>query len=489
MPICTGCGAASARGAASCANCGDSLTGGPAIGPVVESEAPAAASPWGAGRVHQARDWPVPHRGWLTAGKLLLAPTGLLLAAAVLGSASSDEALLYLAVSSRFQVWMSLTLTAFGAPWTSTLGEGPGTSAETLQVLPYAITLGWLAALWLGLRLTARSRLDAGADANPRAAAAQALRVGAVSAAVALLLGLLSTGNPVADLAPDTVHAESGVALLPLALSAGLAAAGLAFAVDAAPLLRAAAARRRWLGGWLLAWQHAARVTAGLLAALTAVALVLRLVADHPYPLADHQSLTVNGGLFVYAIGSGARTLSPTWMGMKPGSSFALYDLAGHGAVWWLAAAPVLLAALALGWSAHRGRLALADRARLAVLYTALPALLVLGTTTRLRYTQTGGYDLDARPWPDLVGWSVTSVLAAGAAWAVFGALLVPAVLDALRRTPAPVREPDAPEGGSYGPEGESYGLVEVAAEPEPAVAHADLLDSHDAYRRPLQGS
>ncbi|MGW4382372.1 hypothetical protein [Kitasatospora sp. NPDC004531] len=495
MPICPSCGAAVAGAVATCANCGRPLGAPPsAIGEVVADDT-AGPSPWGAGRVHQDRQWPTPSRGWLTAGRVLLAPTALLVVLAVLGSTvggrdvggvQDDPAVNW--TTHTFQMWLQLTLTAFGAPWRSTSTSTYGTATATIHVLPYAVALGWLALLWLGQRLAARARAAAGAaEPTGLAAGAQALRTGALSAAAALVLGWISSGSSHKDLEALELSTDvtTGPAMVPLGVSAFLAAAAVVLAVDGQGALRAEAARRRLLGGWLLAWQHAARVVGGLLALLTVVSVVMQVVADRPFALSDFRALAVNNGVQLFGIGTGARGRLDLLTGTRQ-DSFALYDLGGHGGQWWLAVLPVLLAALALGWSAHRGRLTQLDRARLAVLYAALTAALVLGTSTWLSdHSAIKGEVHDGRT--DVVGWSLATVLPAAAAWAVFGALLVPAVLDAVRRTPVPLSAP-LPAQATGEPEGAS-GLVElVVEEHRPTVGRIDVLDSHAAYRRPDAG-
>ncbi|MFJ1753250.1 hypothetical protein [Kitasatospora sp. NPDC088134] len=525
MPICTSCGAAAAGAADSCANCGGRLAPA-AIGEVVEvgaigeaveagAGAPVGPSPWGAGRVHHARELPALSPGWLTAGRVLLAPTLLLVVTAVLCTAGDDrpeDTPRLTAVGrsgSGFQSWLGYVLTAFGTPLRASTGSSTPASkgavvignTVTDHVVPYTITLAWLLALGLGLYAVARGRRRTGAaEPTARAAALQALRTGALSAAVALLLGLLGSEHTSVALTGGSLTratTDTGPLLLPLGLSAGLAAAVLVLAVDGAAALRAEAAHRPWLGGLLLAWQHAARVAGVLLVLLTAVSAVLRLLSDGLHVRAPYVSLTVNGGLYLLGFGSGAR---PLLLG-RPGA--ALYDLGDAGARWWLAALLPLLAALALGWSAHRGRLTQLDRLRLAGVYAVLTAVPVLGTSTWA--TVESAFKKDGRSSGlDLLGWELPSVLIAFAAWALFGALAVPAVLDAVRRSPAPWAPPraDAPPlearvgaAERYVPEqdvperdgGERHGLVELVLEerPRPLAAAGADGDPHAAYRRP----
>ncbi|MFD8593717.1 hypothetical protein ACFV1L_01785 [Kitasatospora sp. NPDC059646] len=490
MPICPTCGAAVAGAPASCANCGQPPgPPPPAIGEVVADDTAApGSSPWGSGRVHPDRAWPTPSRGWLTAGRVLLAPTALLVVLAALGSAVGgrgigvDDDPAVRGTAHTFQMWLQLTLTAFGTYWKNTNTSSFGTSAAGIHVVPYAVTLSWLALLWLGQRLAARARAAAGAaEPTARAAGAQALRTGALSAAAALALGRLSTGSSHVDEASMklSMQVSTGPAMVPLGVSAFLAAAVVVLAVDGQGALRIEAVRRRWLGGWLLAWQHASRVVGGLLALLAVVAVAMQVLVDRPFPQSTFRALTLNGGVYLFGIGSGARAGTGA-------DSFALYDLGGHGAQWWPAVVPVLLAALALGWSAHRGRLTHLDRCRLAALYAAATAALVLGSSIWFSERSTiKGEVHESRI--DLVGWSVASVLVAAAAWAVFGALLVPALLDAVRRTPVALSVP-LPAQAAAGPEG-AFGTVElVVEEARPAAGHADVLDSHAPYRRPDAG-
>ncbi|MEV7214842.1 hypothetical protein AB0O31_17320 [Kitasatospora cineracea] len=514
MPICQSCGAASPDPAVTCANCGRPVAA-PAIGDVVEDTGSAAAgpSPWGAGRVHHPRELPVPSRGWLTAGRVLIAPTGLLVLAAVIGTASADgradEGTFATGWPSEgFQTWLALVLTAFGTPLRMVM-SAPGTKADTISsdshLILYAVALGWLLALWGGQHLTARARRR-GAAAEPTAAAAslQALRTGALSAALALLLGLLAGHDADTGMKSAELKVEIGPVLLPLALSAGLAAAAVVLAVDGAPALRAEAARRGLLGSLLLAWQHASRVVGGLLVLLTAVALVVQLSATDAFPDSDSLGLVTNNGLLLHGVGSGATLLTPGAFGFGH-RSMSLFDPDGHGGGWWFAVLLPLAAALALGWSAHRGRLARRDRAVLAGLYAALTAALLLGTSiwssqNRSAAAEVSRFSVQTR---DTLGWSLPSVLVACALWALLGALAVPAVLDAVRGTPAPLPAPAVPAAPAVPPmpaapplpaqaaaDTLAHGSVELVAEAPPvAAAVADPGgDPHAAYRRPDAG-
>ncbi|WP_282205951.1 hypothetical protein [Kitasatospora fiedleri] len=529
MPICLSCGAASVGAAATCANCGGQLAA-PAIGEVVEDTGtgPAGPSPWGAGRVHHGRDLPLPSRGWLTAGRVLLAPTGLLVLAAVIGAGSGDGDGSPLFESSwsaeGFQAWLALVLTAFGAPVrlvmtaTGPRADGPASGlSSSSHLVMYLVTLGWLLALWLGLRVSARARRRDGAtEPTGPAAGLQALRTGVLSALVALLLGWLA-GYDTDAAATPSLRIETGPELLPLTASAGLAAAVLVLAVDGAAALRAEAARRGWLGSLLLAWQHAFRVLGGLLALLTAVALVAQLVSDDVFPDSASLGLVTNNGLLLFGVGGGATLLTADSFGLGH-RAMSLFDLDGHGGGWWFAVLLPLAAALALGWSAHRGRLAQRDRAVLAGLYAVLTGALLLGTsiwsTLGGKRDEVAGIVLDSR---DTLGWSLLSVLVSALAWGAAGALLVPAVLDAARRTPAPlVPAPPHPAAGPAVPPVPAgppvlpvlpaqagadrfgavpHGSVELVSDelpapaapvPAPTAAGSDPhADPHAAYRRP----
>ncbi|BAJ28907.1 MULTISPECIES: zinc ribbon domain-containing protein [Kitasatospora] len=528
MPICPSCGAASPDPAATCANCGRPVAA-PAIGDVIEDAGSAAAgpSPWGAGRIHHTRETPLLSRGWLTAGRVLIAPTALLVLAAAIGSGTSDggdsTGPFATAWSTEgFQTWLALVLTGLGAPLRMVI-TSPGGKAATISgdshLIMYAVSLGWLLTLWTGLHLVARGRRRAAlAEPAPAAAGLQALRTGALSAAVALLLGWLAGHDTDLGSKSSALKVEIGPELLPLTLTAGLAAAAVVLAVDGAAALRAEAARRGWLGSLLLAWQHASRVLLGLLALLTAVALVVQLSGDRTFPHSDTLGLAVNNGLLIHGVGSGASLLTAGVFGFGH-ESMSLFDLGGHGDGWWCAALLPLAAALALGWSAHRGRLAPRDRAVLAGLYAALTAVLLLGTSMWATQSRSGagagGLSLQSR---DTLGWSVVSVLVAAAVWALFGALVVPAVLDAVRGTPvpphapAPLPAPAAPPAvpplpaappplpaaapalpvlpGQTVTDTLAHGSVELVPEepPAPAVALDKDGDPHAAYRRPVEG-
>ncbi|WP_033213359.1 hypothetical protein [Kitasatospora phosalacinea] len=523
MPICPSCGAASAGPAATCANCGRPLAA-PAIGDVVEDTAPVGAgSPWGTGKVHHTREAPLLSRGWLTAGRVLVAPTALLVLSAVIGTASQDGASSRTAMpfgaGDGFQSWLSLVLTAFGAPLRIVMsavkrrGDGSATSLETsVHLVLYLVALGWLLALWSGLHLGVRARRRAGA-AEPAGAAVgvQALRTGAVSAVVALLLGWLAGQDSDGGDGYAAMSTEVGPSLLPLALSAGLAAVVLVLAVDGAAALRAEAARRGWLGSLLVAWQHAFRVVLALLVLLTAVGLVMQLSYGDSLWNTGTLAMVTNYGVMVHGLGSGATLLVGGFEDSR--LSVSLFDLGDHGDGWWFALLPALVAALALGWSAHRGRLVQRDRAVLAGVYALLNALLLLGTSV---WSTIGGSNsgsggvggvggLTFRT-EDVLGWSVLSVLVSSAVWGVFGALAVPGLLDGLRGTPVPLAPPRpvAPPMPAVPPVpgalpslpgqavGErldtvAHGSVElVVDEPAaPAVARDGDADPHAAFRRP----
>ncbi|MFB7944658.1 hypothetical protein ACFC6L_07020 [Kitasatospora phosalacinea] len=527
MPICPSCGAASADPAATCANCGRPFSA-PAIGDVIEGTASAGAgpSPWGAGQVHHTRETPLLSRGWLTAGRVLIAPTALLVLAAVIGAASqdgSDSSTTTVGWSTEgFQTWLTLALSAFGAPLTSrvnsTVGStfadsGDSVSTSTTHLVMYLVTFGWLLLLWAGLHLAGRARRRAGAvEPTAPAAALQALRTGALSGAVALLLGWLARHETGLGGDEDlSMTMQVGTALLPLTVSAALAAAALVLAVDGAAALRAEAARRGWLGSLLLAWQHASRVIGGLLVLLTAVALVVRLSSEEVFGETGSGPLgmVTNDGLHLYGIGSGATALGLGTFGLHP-SSFSLFDLDGRSSGWWFTVLPVLAAALALGWSAHRGRLPHRDRAVLAGLYAVLTAALLLGTSMWYVSSRTSPSGKSMTNTMDLSGWSVVSVLLSALCWGAFGALVVPAVLDALRRTPVPLAppRPDLPPLPTVPPqpgalplvrpvlpgragadllEKAPYGSVELVVDepPAPAVALGEDEDPHAAFRRP----
>ncbi|MGW4803222.1 hypothetical protein, partial [Kitasatospora sp. NPDC004272] len=447
MPICPSCGAASADPAVTCANCGRPLSA-PAIGDVIEDTGPVGGSPWGAGKVHHTREAPALSRGWLTAGRVLIAPTLLLVLAAAIGTGSQDDdsyRITPFGSENGFQSWLSLVLTGFGAPLrvvmhaTKRRGDASTTSLETnVHLVLHLVALGWLLLLWLGLHLGARARRRAGA-AEPAGAAVgiQALRTGAVSAVVALLLGWLAGQESGGGDGYASMSSEVGPALLPLTLSAGIAAAVVVLAVDGAAALRAEAARRGWLGSLLVAWQHAFRVVCGLLVLLTAVGLVMQLSYGDSLWNAGPLVMVTNYGVVVHGIGSGATLL----VGGFEDSHLAvsLFDLGDHGDGWWFAVLPALVAALALGWSAHRGRLAQRDRAVLAGVYALLNVLLLLGTSMWSTMGgptsgEVGGFTVRTE---DTVGWSVLSVLISSAVWGAFGALAVPGLLDGLRGTPA----------------------------------------------------
>nr|WNW38234.1 hypothetical protein RKE32_12135 [Streptomyces sp. Li-HN-5-13] len=144
----------------------------------------------------------------------------------------------------------------------------------------------------------------------------------------------------------------------------------------------------------------------------------------------------------------------------------------------------------------------------LAGLYAVLTAALLLGTSiwaaqSRSSAAGVGGFSLRDR---DALGWSLPSVLVACALWALLGALVVPAVLDAVRGTPVPPAAPAAPAvppapsvppmpvvpplPGQTVADTLAHGSVEPVADlpPTAAVAADAGGDPHAAYRRPDAG-
>lgn len=503
MANCTSCGATSEEGAAACGSCGRPSAPPP---PVPAPSAPAAAPPpapsygppagapgyppspppgpgrppvvgppavgsWGGGTPYEPRRGPSPLTSWLTGSdwrpalRAAIAPTGVLLAAALVTAVPSDYDYDTFIASpgfgDRFGAALSMTLNAFGAPFRLT--GHPASGRESLddlelgfRVLPMTVTVLWALALWLGLRAGARGRRAAGAQLTRGQAGGEALRTAVVLAGVALLLGLVggTTWRPA-----DRFDDDSGYPVRSTGMSFGadsgwleavgwtaLLAAALAFAVHGTDALRWAAWRSRSVRGWAVAALTAGQALALAvgLAALTAFVLV---AANSKEGVETAVSLAFlpNLGLLLLGFGSGA-----TWRvhsGLSGGDTgwgdrdsnveISFFDLRDATADWRWSALLALAAAGLLGWSAYRRRLDAADRLRLAAVYAV--ALTVLMTVAGAQMTRTmsmRGWTSSARvdmSQETSVGLVFLGVLLANVVWAVVGALLVPPLLAAVR--------------------------------------------------------
>ncbi|WP_405012941.1 hypothetical protein [Kitasatospora sp. NBC_01539] len=464
MAICTGCGAASAGWARSCANCGRSFDrpGEPVsaglIGAVeVEAEAgsgaASAAGRWGRGVPYEPRGGGPAAFGralapWAPAARALLAPTVLLLVAAALlaqpggGFPAGDY-------GSRLRVCMARVLAAFGAATeTRSAGDSDGTLGLNSQVTSggmLLLTVLWTVLLWLGLR-AARRR---GPRADARTALAEAGRTGVLAGVVVVLLGL--AGRVRVPAFPDFPGRGSYLvepSLWPTVPVAVLLAGATALAVHG----RAADPPR------VAPWRAPARAAAA--AAVTSVALagaavvVLAALRDDGPTLWAVVPMAFDGGLFLLAFGSGAQIRVENWGTDTGPEAFSLLHPGAVSWAWWTVPAAVVAALVLAGW-ACRLRPDPRARVRLAVLHTVLLSALmvVAGLSDR--------YSLGLEPTRRGVAWSlgVVGVLVANAVWSAVGALVLPAVFG--RVGPARVRIGAPPAGGAEP-------SVEPVAAPEP---------------------
>ncbi|GJF29569.1 hypothetical protein KNE206_22690 [Kitasatospora sp. NE20-6] len=480
MAICTGCGAASAGWARSCANCGRSFDradqpGEPVsaglIG-VVEAEAgsgaASAAGRWGRGVPYEPRGGGPAAFGralapWAPAARALLAPTALLLAAAALLAQSESVGFPAGDYGSRFRVCLARVLAAFGAATeTRSAGDSDGMLMLNSQVTSAAVlllTALWTALLWLGLRAAGRRRST---PADARAAVEEAGRTGVLAGVVVLLLAL--AGRVRLPVFPDFPRRGSYLVepgLWPTVPVVVLLAGATALAVHGrvADLPRVAP------------WWAAARAAAG--AAGTSVVfagaavVVLAVAQGDGVAMWVVVPLAVNGGLFLLAFGSGAQMRVERWgAGEERGAEG--FSLLHPGAVpwaWWTVLAAVAAALVLAGW-VHRLRLGRGARLRAAVLHALLLSALmaVAGGSERHSY----GFE------PTLQGqaWSlgVAGVLVANAVWSAVGALALPVVFARVRPARVLIGAPPAD-----GPEPSAE--PEAAPEP-PAVPYAsEVMD------------
>ncbi|MBO1418131.1 hypothetical protein J0670_26430, partial [Streptomyces sp. FH025] len=439
---------------------------------------PPAVGSWGAGQPYQP---PSPaHRlltgpDWRPALRAAIAPTAVLLLAALIAAIPSDYSYDDTApvpgFGDRFGGMLSIALNALGAPFElgfqSPLFRGSSEGVtSTFCVVPMTVTVLWFLALWLGVRAGLRRRKADGSQLTRGQAAGEALRTALVLGAVTALLGLFgsTTWHPSArDVVSDyfsvggqkpgqaTVTADSGWlwAVGWTVLLGGL----LAFAVYGTDAMRWAAWRSRSVRGWAVAALTAGQALALTLGLASVTAFILVTIkADEGWQAATSLAFLPNIGLLLLGVGSGATLRGHTavsgsaseWGDHGDDVEFSFFDLHDQTADWRWTGLLALAAAAALGWTAYRRRLDAADRLRLAAVYaallTALSAVAGVSATTSMSYVlpSGGGWGGSTGPGGSVTSQAVSAnlvfpgVLLACAVWAAVGALLVPAALAAL---------------------------------------------------------
>ncbi|MEV7772131.1 proline-rich domain-containing protein [Kitasatospora sp. NPDC086791] len=473
--------------------------------------APPAVGSWGAGTpyapqssVRRLLTW----ADWLPAVKAAVAPTVVLLLAALIAATADGYQDEYQVGSSdfgdRFGVTLSITLNALGAPfrlgYQSTLSRGDTERMDiVIRVAPMTVTVLWCLALWVGLRAGLRRRKAVEGQLTRGRAAGEGLRTAVVLAVVTTLLWAVggtsrqlrdsydvSDDAVGRDLPRPTVTADAGwlEAVGWTLLLAGL----LAFLVYGTDALRWAAWRSRSVRGWAVAALAAGRAMAVSVALASVVAFVLVAVnSTSGGQIALSLAFLPNLGLLLLGFGSGAtfqvrsgRFGDGTFWGTRGDdldlSYFDLHDRVT--ADWRWAGLLALLAAGTLGWTAYRRQLDAADRLRLAAVHAAaLTALTAVAGSVLTRTSSATGMGLTS----DLevsretsVGLTFLTLLVANAVWAVVGALLVPSLLVAVRGGGAGAGHPAGPYAAApYGtpPYGTPpYGGVPYGGAPRGAV-------------------
>ncbi|MBB4948776.1 hypothetical protein F4556_004311 [Kitasatospora gansuensis] len=464
MAICDDCGAASAEGATRCAACGRSF----AIGEVEFGsgglDLPREKGSWGAGVEVEPRHRPAAVRwfteaDWRPALRAVAAPTGLLLAAALLLTITLDSEHTSLAFGTRFGVALAVVLAAFGGPVGSRSqvgGEGSPELVNQIWVLPMTVTVLWAVLFAYGLR-AARRRLAP--EPTIRRLLAEAGRPVLLAVAVTAGLGLLAgvdhrpagnreeLGGPLGWLFQfgfaDHVTVSAGTAWS--TLGSALLATALAAGVFGADRLRGT------YGDWTASAAAAARALSLTVAVATVVALVLtasRLSAE--VTLLGLVALP-NLGLNLLGFGSGAtvgmweqRSAPPAGIDLRDelDHDFSIFDLADLTGHWRWTVLLALASALVLGWAVRR--FDLVGRIRAAGFHWVGASLLMLLSGM----TQWSGFDLRATAGEEFgldsgdpvgaevsVGLALFSVLAANLVWTAVGAFAVPLLF---RRAPVP---------------------------------------------------
>ena len=530
MAICASCGAASAEGARGCASCGRPLvpppplppTTAPTVAPPVAPPvgpppgSPPAVGSWGSGTVLEPGGAQPAALRWLTGAdwrpalRAVVAPTAVLLLAALLAAVPSSYGGAYAApFGSRFGAALAAALASLGAPFkvqqSQALGSGPDVTFDyVLRIVPMTVTALWLLALWLGLRAGLRRRqAPAGEQLTTRQALDEAARTALVAAAVTLLLGAVSGARWMPG--PDEVSAAdyawgfySASGFSPEAgwleavgwtfLFAGL----VALAVHGTDALRWAAWRSATVRGWAVAGLTAGRVLAGVVGIAALAAFVVVAAQGEGGMTWTALAFLPNLGLLLLGFGSGAtaeagqRTdRAPSYLSgdTSTGAQASFFDLNEFTGDWRWAGLLAVAAALLLGWTAFRRRLDAVDRIRLAVVYAVALSLLMqlagAGLTTGTPAAEgTGGARLGGGyTTHSSVGLAFATVALANLVWAAIGALAVPPLLAAVLGGRPPVADgPDVPPQASYGD-----GLPASAADAPGAVVPAatDVLDSY----------
>ncbi|WP_033821325.1 hypothetical protein, partial [Kitasatospora sp. MBT63] len=509
MAICTSCGAGSADGAQRCAAC-DRPFGAPAVSAISEvtevggsgayaglaadpgfTAAPPPGGPpplghWGRGVPYDPRAGRpellrrLVSADWLPALRAVAPPTAVLLLVPLLIALPGHWIRGGFPFGNRFGAALGLTMAGFGAPLTLAGRSGGATYISDLRLLPMTVTVLWAAALWLGLRPARRFwRARGGGVLTARTALLESARVAALAGLAALLLGLAAgtrTGAPPQRYLDDLIGDDArGVGLALTAdqtMTVGwlqstawtvLAAGLIALLVYGADALNRAAATTPVLRGWPAAARIAGR-TAALSTALASAAATVVVLAWDGLPSDPVWLLLIpNGGLALLGFGSGATLHAVATAGYEGMGEFepfriSLFDLHGATGNWRWALLLALVPVCLLGWTAHRHRLGLLDRIRLAVVYAVLVSvpMLLAGLTTGFRVESArpaaGGPSLSPEGLAMRVGSESTlalvvlTVLVANLLWAAFGALALPPLLTAARGRPAgPADQPQQP--------------------------------------------
>ncbi len=526
MAICASCGAASAEGALACASCWRPLVPPPVLPPPPPSappvppagapsltkpaagtpgppdlpppvlpppplSAPTAGGPWGAGRPYDpAGDRPaalarLTGADWRPALRATVAPTAVLLLAALVTAVPENHLLTGSfdtpSFGKRFGSALAMALAALGAPYRLDFEVGgpavaTGDSGSVFRALPMTVTVLWLLALWLGLKVGARRRQQrTGEQQTRRQAAGEAVRTAVAAAVVTLLVGLVGGANwhpgggrfdlddpAAARLLARTTYSSSAGWLEAVGWTALLAGL-LAFAVYGTDALRWAAWRNRAVRGWAVAGLAAGRALAVSVALAAVVGFVVVAVEVDGDLTGAALAFLPNLGLLLLGLGSGAtfRASSTSVLNEEPDwprdprdvDEFSLFDLQDASADWRWAVLLAVASAAVLGWTAYRRRLDAADRLRLSAVYAAGLSLLMLVagmlvSTTSVFVRGGTGRDSGFENTLSLVPWTL---LVANAVWAAVGALAVPPLLAARdRRSAAPADPADpGPDPGS----------------------------------------
>ncbi|MFC9325395.1 hypothetical protein [Kitasatospora sp. NPDC057015] len=397
---------------------------------------------------------------WRPALRVVLAPTGVLLVAALLAAIPSDYGGAFPApFGSRLGAALAASLAALGAPFALHVSPDWGVDGGQqlvleylLRVAPLTVTALWLLALWLGLRIGLRRRqARSGEQLTGRRAFGEAVRTGLVAAAVTLVLGVLAGGSfrPARGAGVDVdlrvypsltgfgLEARWLEAVPWTFLLAGLTAL-LVYGTDAA---RWAAWRSTEVRGWAVAALSAARVIGLVVAVASAAAFVVVAVQGSAGATLSSLAFLPNLGLQLLGFGSGATFEAGRQYGMSvdglpvSGVRFSFFDLHDAPGDWRWAGLLAVLAVVLLGRSALRHRLGAAERIKLAVLYAAFLSLLMLLGGAGLTVSQLGmggmpgvrGYGQTSS-----AGLALASVVLANVVWAAVGALAVPRLLASL---------------------------------------------------------